>query len=243
MVRLSIATLGVAAFAMAASPAAALELAAVGTAPAKVQTGEADKAYGWRHHRRRHHGIDAGDVIAGVLVLGSIAAIASAASSNRNRQRVETRYPRRDDAGYDMRGDARRSSGMNRAIDMCVDQVERGSEQVGSVDNASRTGDGWRVSGALDDGGGWNCWIDNDGRIRQVDLGEWFSYSGPEPRLGPTMAAGPQLSDADYARARAAVDQQGSEQFDDGDLQDVPQPAYPGGPLPGEEGYEEALTG
>lgn len=40
-------------------------------------------------HRRHHRGVDAGDVIAGVLVLGGIAAIASAANNNSRKQREE----------------------------------------------------------------------------------------------------------------------------------------------------------
>ena len=44
----------------------------------------------WRHHDR----VDGGDVLAGVLILGGIAAVAAAASSsNRSREARDYRYP------------------------------------------------------------------------------------------------------------------------------------------------------
>lgn len=186
---------------------------------------------GWGDGRGRHHrdrGIDAGDVIAGVLVLGAIAAIAGAADDNNDRRRQE----RRPEPDYRPRGEATRpansnyqsSRGIDSAVGMCVDQVERGETRVDSVDNASRTADGWRVSGALETGAPWSCWIDNDGRIREIDLAAAES----------SAAAGGQLSDETYACARAA---QASATMPDA----TQQPAYPGGPLPGEEGYEEAI--
>jgi hypothetical protein len=95
---------------------------------------------------------------------------------------------------------------------MCVDQVERGDTHVASVDNASRTADGWRVAGQLSRGGGFNCWIDNDGRVRQVDFGRDrdSAYNAPQ---------GNQWTDQDYARARAAqADAAGPGGTIDGDL-------------------------
>ncbi len=57
---------------------------------------------GW--HRDR--GIDGGDVLAGILIIGGIAAIASAASNaNRNRERTIPRDNRPQDDGYRYRGD------------------------------------------------------------------------------------------------------------------------------------------
>jgi hypothetical protein len=204
---------------MVATPVAALDLPTGqrGT----IATGASD-ANGWGRHRRHRGGIDAGDVVAGVLVLGAIAAIAGAADSDndRRRQRAEPyREPMREPArGYQS------SRGIDSAVGMCVDQIERGSDRVDSVDNAARTADGWRVSGALDSGAGWNCWIDNDGRVRSID------FAGDGERFGIAPPSGGQLSDDAYAQARAA--QRGGAE---------PQPAYPGGPLPGEDGYEEAL--
>ena len=61
--------------------------------------------YGYRRHRR-HHGVDAGDVLAGVAIIGGIAAIASAANNNRRRDR-DVVVVERDGDRYDER-DAQR---------------------------------------------------------------------------------------------------------------------------------------
>ena len=215
-----------AALGLVVSPAAAAELPLPAGAAAQVITGAPGSYDGWgrRHHRHRD-GIDAGDVIAGVAVIGLIAAIAGAADSNNRRERVEERYPepqyRRDERPARTRSYTT-ERGIDNAVDLCVEQVERGSERVDSVDNAGRTADGWRVAGVLDNGEAWSCWIDNDGRVRSVDFGARVSASDG------------QLSDEAYASARAA---QGAAAPVDGDLR----PAYPGGPLPGEDGYDEAV--
>ncbi len=155
---------------------------------------------GWGHgggYRHRDRGIDAGDVIAGVLVIGAIAAIAGAADDNNSRRREE-HYPepdyrvRRDDS-RPVNGNYQSSRGMDSAVAMCVDEVERGNDRVESVDNAARNGAGWQVSGSLETGAPWNCWIDNEGRIRDVGLADESSAG----------AASGQLSDEAYARARA----------------------------------------
>ena len=63
-----------------------------------VLTGDAVTAHGWRGYRHRDR-VDAGDVLAGVLIIGGIAAIASAASnSSRNRDYRDDRY--RNDYRY-----------------------------------------------------------------------------------------------------------------------------------------------
>jgi len=208
---------------------------------------------GWGGGRHHDRGVDVGDVIAGVLVIGAIAAIADAAhddSDNRRRrdERDNRDYRQQETRPAQMRGNYQSSRGIDSAVSMCVDQIERGADRVESVDNAARTSDGWRVSGALQDGSGWNCWIDNDGRLRAVDLSG--AQADEQYRSAAVSSAAPdrQLSDEAYARARAA-------QVAGGTMPAVvpasnvaaasasasePRPAYPGGPLPGEEGYGEA---
>ena len=61
---------------------------------------------GWRGRGRR--GVDAGDVLAGVLVIGGIAAIASAASNNRRERERDVVVIERDRVRYDDRYDDRR---------------------------------------------------------------------------------------------------------------------------------------
>jgi hypothetical protein len=190
-----------AAFSLAATPlsAAPLPRAAQG-ANAYDNTAENVQDHRWDRRGRHRGGIDGGDVLAGVLILGGIAAIASAASRRNDRQE---RYPQPapypgERQGYrydDQRGDGR---GIDRAVGMCVDEVERGRDRVDTVDNASRTGEGWMVSGSLEGGTGFSCRIDNDGRIRAIDLG------GGRADFTPP-ADDRQWDDDYYARARAGL--------------------------------------
>ena len=221
-----------------ATPVAALDLPTNGRV--QIATGVADQA-GWGDRRRhRGGGIGTGDVLAGVLVIGAIAAIAGSANSNSrdNDRRRDARYP---EPQYrpDPRANYQSSRGIDSAVSMCVDQVQRGRDRVESVENASRTSDGWRISGSLDGGAGWNCWIDNDGRIREVNLGSdadrYSSSAATSDQYSTSAVTGGQLSDDVYARARAA--QRGSVSAPES----AGQPDYPGGPLPGEEGYDEAV--
>jgi hypothetical protein len=135
----------------------------------------------WGHRHRDR--VDAGDVFAGILILGGIAAVASAASkAKREReQRPEYRYPdeagrdRDSDRSYEGRGEDNRpdwseSRGINTAINRCADEVERGSGRIESVDSVNRDGSGWRVAGRMEGGKGFSCSLDGDGRIRLVDL-------------------------------------------------------------------------
>lgn len=254
MIRLSAAVTSLAALAMASTPVSALELPSPGAPSAAATKME---AHGWRYDRgydrrygRRHRdrGISTGDVIAGVLVLGAIAAIATT-GPKRSRDTYDERYPRRAPARADYRRDDRNSdSGIDRAVDMCVDQVERGSARIDSVDNAARGRDGWRVSGQMADGDAWRCWIDNDGRLRSIDFGNGYADYGNEPAYVSAAAEG-QLSDEAYARARSATryaetgESYAASGEIDADLNSGPTPAYPGGPLPGEEGYGAAVSG
>jgi hypothetical protein len=75
---------------------------------------------------------------------------------------------------------------------------------VADIEEARRTPDGWRVAGTLRSGDGWSCWIDNDGRIRNVDIGvPGYSANDGDARLAPT--AGEQWNADAYTSARANV--------------------------------------
>lgn len=160
-------------------PAAALAIAA-----ALSLTATPALARGWGH---RHHDndIDAGDVFAGLLVIGGIAAIASAASKkNKESREPDYRYPdgnHRSEETYrepladygddrEDRGDRdygwRSNGDLDGAVDSCVGEVERGDRRVDSVDSVNRDGDGWRVEGRASDGRSFSCSVDRDGRIR-----------------------------------------------------------------------------
>jgi len=185
------------------------------------------------HDRRRrdwdrNDGVDAGDVIAGVAVLGAIAAIAGVFDGDRNEPRRIPADARREGAGE--RG------GLGRAVDMCVAEMERGGARVDSVEDATRDASGWRVSGVLAGGERFDCRIGNDGRVRGVDSATRYDAALPQ-------GDGAQYSDAVYARVRAGQDTDPAAEpyapAGDGAYGDEPRPAYPGGPLPGEEGYED----
>ena len=238
-----------AAICMAATPATAAEMPAIDTpadAYLAVNTGDAGEAHQYRRYRRhRDRGIDAGDVVAGVVVLGALAAIIGSSNSNRDR---DARYDRRDPVRYDDRQDRGYDSrGMERAVDMCIDAVEDRDRRVEDIEEAQRSASGWNVSGTLSDGERWTCFIDNAGEIRSID------HDAGGYAQAPTVNSSRQLSDAAYRNARAttrtAADVGYSYDYDDlapsdpapatVPRADGPRPAYPGGPLPGEEGYDD----
>ena len=219
---------------LAAIDVAAAELPSTGPAVAVATPGvfetEAMEANDHRYYRyRRHRRVDAGDVLAGVLIIGGIAAIANAAAKN-NRDRDyryrdrDYRYRDRDyrdrdaryrDRRYDNRYDD--SRGIDRAVDMCVREVERDA-RVDRVDSVERDGNGWEVEGRLYNGEEFSCRIGSDGRIEDLDIDDRdVAYADSvEDR---------QWDDQRYAQARARMDRQPT----------TAQPSYPGGPLPGDE--------
>jgi hypothetical protein len=194
--KLAAATAVAAAFPLVATPAAAVELPRVAGQQA-VNAGALDV----ENHRHRGYrdwdddDIDAGDVLAGVLILGGIAAIASAAGKQRERSYPPPEpYP--GDAGYgEPYASDYRSGGMAQAVDTCVAEIEQGGDRIGSVDAVSREADGWRVSGALDGGMAYWCTIDGAGRVSGVG-GSGTAYAEP--------VADAQYGDDYYANARAA---------------------------------------
>jgi hypothetical protein len=249
---IAISAAALAAGGLLATPASAASLPRLAAAPS-VYDSHADDAFGYRYRGwRRHDRIDGGDILAGILVLGAVAAIADSASNNsRDRDRyrdrpVQYREPSRRSGNWGQ-------GGIDSAVDMCVSQVERGRTRVDSVDNATRDANGWRVSGATSDGEGFTCRLDNDGRIRSVDIGDNYAAYEADTSLDPAQG---QLSDDTYLRARTALRDSGaianaarsapaanSAAGVDADIGNGPQPAYPGGPLPGDEGYEDSLGG
>ncbi len=219
-----------AALSMAATPVAAAELP---TATARVsipvdlawEPGD-DNAEHHRRYRYRRNRVDAGDVLAGVLIIGGIAAIASAATKNRRDRDYRYRdrnYRDRDYRYQERRGDSRHdnSSGLNNAVNICVRTIER-DVRVDRVDAVDRTGDGWRVTGALYNGEGFTCRIGGDGRISSVDYGG-RSEAGYEDR---------QWDDKTYRAAWNDVDTGATVQ--QAPVPSGPQPAYPGGPIDGD---------
>ena len=230
-----------AAFSLTATPVQAADIApvaphaAASAAPAWMPGDDIAEKY--RHHRyRRHRGVDAGDVLSGILILGGIAAVASAAKGPRDRRYpTDARYPdsRYPDSRYPdpRRGDARYDDGrgIDGAVSQCVSTIERDA-RVDTVDSVNRNASGWIVTGALFDGQRFTCAIGADGRIEAIDYGARgtaYSTDGPEAYGSPAGSADEdrQYDDDYYAAVRARTDT-GAQAV---------APAYPGGPLPGED--------
>ena len=228
------------------TPATATELP---IAPVRAETSAA--VYVWdadqdgtsyhrgnRHYRHYRHdrGVDAGDVLAGVLIIGGIAAIASAASKNNDNDRYRDRadYPddRRDTYRYD------NDRGIDRAVTICADEIER-DVRIGNIDAVNRTARGWQVTGSLYNGDGFTCSIGQDGRIEAIDYGNrgGGAYYVPSAQTAPLPQDDRQWNDDRYAAERQRMDRSASaEPYGSAPpYASGPQPAYPGGPIDGDE--------
>lgn len=161
--------------AMVSMPAAAAPLPQAATrAAGPAAQGwsiENEKAEGWRRYRRHRDGIDGGDILAGALIIGGIAAIASAASNESRRQRDRDRY---EDSRY--RDDRRTSaSEINSVADQCSYAAEERAgygARTDRIDTVARDGAGWRVEGSVSSDRGYEnfyCGV-TDGRIDYIQL-------------------------------------------------------------------------
>lgn len=139
------------------------------------------------------------------------------------------------------------SAGLDNAVDMCLARIER-DVRVDTVDNVERTGAGWRVSGTLFNGSPFDCRIGNGGQIDGIDYGG-AGLGGAGFSSAPGARADGQWDESRYASARAAL---GGTVRPDMAVSEAPlavaeapaqarssvsdrMPAYPGGPIPGEE--------
>lgn len=153
------------------------------------------RGWGGRGWRGRNRGIDGGDILAGVLILGGIAAIASAASnSSRNRNGPNDRSSYDDDvrsASTQCGAAAAAQSGFGA-------RVER-------IDNVVRDGNGWRVEGLVGARNGpvdsFTCGI-SFGRIDYVRFnrasGAWGA-NNPDFGQADQSYIPPQQDDEDFA--------------------------------------------
>jgi len=114
--------------------------------------------------RDRHDdGIDAGDIIAGALVIGGIAAVASSIGKDRGYNgtyggpyygNYNDRYDSRYGYNYNRYGNSRQ------AVEQCVSAAQRGAygARVTDIRSIDRKRDGYRIKGTVvvnERGGGW----------------------------------------------------------------------------------------
>jgi predicted secreted protein len=139
-----------------------------------------------RDHRG---GVDAGDVIAGALVIGGIAAIAASASNNdRDQYRYDGRWDRRYDDRYG-RHDGRGAISQRYAVDRCVAAATRaasrysygGQARVTDIRDVERKSYGYKVKGNIAvngsrhhwrgyDAGKFSCKVDRRGHVADLDF-------------------------------------------------------------------------
>ncbi len=131
---------------------------------------------GWGGHYRQHDRVDGGDILAGILIIGGIAAIASAANKASKQQRDYREPPpreREDLPRYgraDDRPEWREGAGIDGAVNRCIDEVNRGRTRVGEVESVNRETGGGRIAGSTTGNGNFSCVIDREGRIRNVNV-------------------------------------------------------------------------
>lgn len=122
--------------------------------------------------RRRNH-VDVGEVLAGIAILGAIAAIANTANqNNRDRRGDDRRFPRQRSNGYGNDNDQQwqQNGSLDHAVSRCTEEVSRGSARSATADVINRDGDGWRVQGRTEAGRPFTCSVDSNGRIRNVQV-------------------------------------------------------------------------
>jgi hypothetical protein len=143
---------------------AAAALATVSAAPASAQY---SRGYDDRYDRRS--GIDTGDIVTGVAVIGGIAAILSALDRDGGRYGYDNRYRNRDS--------------YSAAVNSCGREAERyGRGRVRITDVDRRSGDRYEVEGVVESGyGGYDTRYDRGydrrygGREYARDYGERFT--------------------------------------------------------------------
>ena len=122
----------------------------VGTAAAAAMAVSATPAMA--KHRDKDK-VSAGEVIAGVAILGGIAAILSSGNNRDRRYDNDYRYGRNDRYNRNRHGDYRRNNS-RRAVNKCIRRAERragrnGYAKVTDIRDIDRTRYGYRIKGRL----------------------------------------------------------------------------------------------
>lgn len=62
------------------------------------------------------------------------------------------------------------AGGFDAAVERCAAEIERGERRIGDVESVRRMGERTAVEGRLEDGRGFACSVDAEGRIRSVSV-------------------------------------------------------------------------
>lgn len=137
-------------------------------------------------HRDRD-GISAGDVIAGALIIGGIAAVASAASNNNDRYDRDYRYDRAGygyNQNYGYRNDNVWRGNPRQAVEQCVYAAERnanrysyGRADVTDVRDIRETHYGFEVRGRIAVNGNGRDWRRGDGNYGRGWGGDYRGWN------------------------------------------------------------------
>lgn len=176
--------------------------------PAWSVADETAHEHRWRRYRYDRARIDGGDILAGILVIGGVAAIASAIDKSgkdrRDRERSgDYRYDPRssnygdrerrdDDYGRDDRSGSYSPGEADRAVNACLAEAGR-SGRVDEVFDVSKRDGEWRVEGDYTDGESFNCTFGRDGR----------AFVGKGSRSSALDAPARNDDDGRYATARS----------------------------------------
>ena len=150
----------------------------------------------WRRDRRG--GIDGGDVLGGLVILGTIAAVAAAVDNDkekRRRDRTQGRdYPYPENRSYDDRDEDRYRDqpreygraagdprGADRAIEACTAEAGR-TARVDEIFDVEKIGGEWRVRGDFSNGREFTCSVDASGRAYVGT--DWSADADPRPEIG-----------------------------------------------------------
>ena len=193
---LAVAPAVVAAISLGATPSFAADLSSAGADRVAVAhdaawqpaAAPANDYRPWRGHRHRHRdGVSVGGVLAGALLIGGIAAVASAATRDSHRSdyppppsppaypAYHTPYAAPYPAPYPSPYPNQRADYAAAAARVCVDAVEHGA-RVSEGLTVDREDYGFTVRGRLVDGASFACSVDRDGRIARI------TYDGDDDR-------------------------------------------------------------
>lgn len=128
--------------------------AAIGAATAGAMISATPAIARDRYDRHDRDGISAGEIIAGAVVIGGLAAILSADNDRYDGRYRDDYRGRNDDPRYGYGYDYNRYGNSRSAVSQCVSAVERGSRRYGRTDvtqvtSIDRKRDGYRVKGRV----------------------------------------------------------------------------------------------